>query len=147
MGANWGGESVTTQHVFPSTLESVDQAEQTVLDAARQAGFPEDDLHGIAMAVRECVINAVTHGNRYDSEKTVRVSVTRTAEDLTVRIADQGEGFDPEALPDPLAEENLLRSSGRGVFLVRAFMDEYTVRRIEPSGTEVTIVKRRDMQA
>ena len=147
MGANSGGGSVTTQHIFPSTLESVDRAEQAVVDAARQAGFAEDDLHGIAMAVRECVVNAVTHGNRYDSEKTVQLSVARTPENLTVRISDQGEGFDPDALPDPLAPENLMRSSGRGVFLVKAFMDEYRVRRIEPSGTEVTFVKKRDARA
>ena len=78
--------------------------------------------------------------NRYNSKKKVRLSLSRTPQRLTIRIADQGEGFDPVDVPDPVAGDNLLRQSGRGVFLMKTFMDEFAVRRLEP-GTEVTLVK------
>lgn len=108
---------------------------------AKRAGFDEDDLTKIGMAVRESMVNAVVHGNRYNANKKVRFSVSKNAQGLTVRIADEGEGFDVENLPDPLAEENLFRASGRGIFLIRSFMDEFQIRRLELGGTEVTLVK------
>jgi serine/threonine-protein kinase RsbW len=93
------------------------------------------------MAVRESMVNAVVHGNQYSAHKKVRVSVAKGQDRLTVTISDQGKGFELEALPDPLSEENLLRNSGRGIFLIRAFMDELHVRRLSPAGTEVTLTK------
>ena len=108
---------------FESTLDSVDRADSLIMDAATAAGFPEDDLHKIGMATRECMVNAVVHGNRYNANKTVHLQVSGAQDYLKIRITDQGEGFDPAALPNPLAEENLLRHSGRGIFLIRAFMD------------------------
>jgi serine/threonine-protein kinase RsbW len=125
-----------------STLESVDAAEILVTSAAEQAGFEEDDLHKIGMAVRECMVNAVVHGNRYSAHKKVHLVVTGREGLLTIRIADEGEGFELSELPDPLAEENLLRRSGRGVFLIRAFMDDVQFRKLSPHGTEVTLVKK-----
>jgi serine/threonine-protein kinase RsbW len=127
--------------ILDSTLESVDSAETLALAAARNAGLDEDELQKIAMAVRESMVNAVVHGNRYSALKKVRVSVSQGPNQLTVRIADEGEGFDYDNLPDPLAPENLLRSSGRGIFLIRAFMDDFQVRRLSPNGTEVTLIK------
>ncbi len=124
-----------------STLESVDSAEDLAVDMARSAGFGEDDLVKIGMAVRESMVNAVVHGNRYNSNKKVRLSVATGGERLTVRIADEGEGFEFERLPDPLSPENIMRTSGRGIFLIRSFVDEFQIRRLEPAGTEVTLVK------
>jgi len=141
MGKNAGGEAETVDQFLDSTLESVDDAETLVLDLAQKAGFPEDELHKIGMAVRESMVNAVVHGNQYSSHKKVHVSVSKEPDRLTVIIADQGKGFDLEKLPDPLSENNLLRTSGRGIFLIRAFMDELQVRRLAPLGTEVTLVK------
>src|SRR5881227_235222 len=115
--------------VLESTLDSVDVAESDVLVLAERAGFGEDYLHKIGMAVRECMVNAVVHGNRYNVNKKVHVSVTVSPDKFTIRIADEGEGFDLSNLQDPLAEENLLRHSGRGIFLIRAFMDDFQVRR------------------
>ena len=135
------GESRGIEQVLDSALESVDVAEQMALDLARDAGFGDEDLDRIGMAVRECMVNAIVHGNGYSSHKKVRISVSRTPEQFMVRIADQGEGFDPGQLPDPLAEDNLMRHSGRGIFLMRAFMDDLQVCRLEPAGTEVTLVK------
>jgi serine/threonine-protein kinase RsbW len=90
------------------------------LQEAEKAGVPEDDLHKIAMAVRESMVNAVVHGNRYNAHKKVHLSVSKGPREFVVRIADQGEGFDYDNLPDPLAQENLLRHSGRGIFLIKA---------------------------
>jgi serine/threonine-protein kinase RsbW len=131
----------TVERYLDSTLESVDSAEQLAVGVAERAGFDDDDLMKIGMAVRESVVNAVVHGNRYSAHKKVRFSVSHTTERLTVRITDEGEGFDFHDLPDPLAPENLLRTSGRGIFLIRSFMDEFAIRKLEPGGTEVTLVK------
>lgn len=141
MGEDLADESKTVNQVLDSTLESVDQAEKVTLDLARESGFPEEELDRIGMSVRECMVNAVVHGNRYNAHKKVQLSLSRTPERFTIRIADQGEGFDPGALPDPVAGDNLLRQSGRGIFLMKTFMDELQVRRLQPAGTEVTLIK------
>ncbi|HTA41584.1 MAG TPA: ATP-binding protein [Bryobacteraceae bacterium] len=144
MALDTGVKEVLDNH-YPSTLESVDLAESEILKAAEQSGFDEDDQHRIGMAVRECMVNAVVHGNRYNRNKKVhvRVSVDGPAQGarLTIRITDQGEGFEMHQVPDPLHDTNLLRHSGRGLFLMGAFMDDMKVRKAEEGGTEVTLVK------
>jgi len=135
-------EAETVERFLDSTLESVDHAEEITVGLAKKAGFDEDDLTKIGMAVRESMVNAVVHGNRYNANKKVRFSVSKDAGELVVRIADEGEGFDIDTLPDPLAPENLFRNSGRGIFLIRSFMDDFRVRRLDPGGMEVTLVKR-----
>lgn len=124
-----------------STLDSVDSAEETVLKEAGALGFDEDDLHRIGISVRECMVNAVVHGNRYNARKKVQLSILRTEAQITVKIADEGEGFDPAALPDPCHTDNLMRQSGRGVMMMQAFMDEFAISKLEPRGTEVKMVK------
>lgn len=141
MAENQGEETETVNRFFDSNLESVDSAEEIAVTAAEKAGLEEDDLQKLGMAVRESMVNAVVHGNRYNANKKVQVSIRRGPDRLTVKIADEGEGFDYENLPDPLAPENLLRNSGRGIFLIRAFTDEFEIRRRAPAGTEVTLVK------
>lgn len=121
----------------------MDSAEEIAVQVAQKAGFEEDDLNKIAMAVRESMVNAVVHGNRYNARKRVHFWVSKEPDRLLVKVGDEGEGFDYEHLPDPLAEENLLRNSGRGIFLMRAFMDEFVIRRLAPTGIEVTLVKYR----
>jgi serine/threonine-protein kinase RsbW len=140
------GEHKLLDQDYSSTLESVDEAEASIMEAAVAAGFDEDEQHRIGMALRECMVNAVVHGNRYNRNKKVHVSVLRSSERFTIRITDQGEGFEVQEVPDPLDETNLLRHSGRGLFLMGAFMDDVKVRKLEPvadqgSGTEVTLVK------
>ena len=127
---------------YPSTLESVDVVEADILKAAVDAGFGEDEQHGIGMAVRECMVNAVVHGNRYNRNKHVHVNVMKSGEDFTIRITDQGEGFETERVPDPLDDTNILRHSGRGLYLMKAFMDDVKVQKASPSGTEVTLSKK-----
>ena len=138
--ARHGSEVV--ERLLESSLVSVDHAEEIASGMAQLAGFDDDDLMKIGMAVRKSMVNAVVHGNRYNANKKVRFSVSKNSESLTVRIADEGEGFDFENLPDPCAGENLFRSSGRGIFLVRSFMDEFQIRRLAPGGLEVVLVKR-----
>jgi serine/threonine-protein kinase RsbW len=133
--------SESVERLLDSTLDSVDSAEELAVSMAQRAGFDDEDLMRIGMAVRESMVNAVVHGNRYNTQKHVRFSAAKNPERFTVKIADEGEGFDFKALPDPLAPENLMRTSGRGIFLIRSFMDEFEIRHLEPSGTEVTLTK------
>lgn len=136
------GSKEVLDHHYPSTLESVDHAESEILAAAGQAGFDEDARHEIGMAVRECMVNAVVHGNRYNRNKRVHVKVrVEQAARFTIQITDEGEGFEMTEVPDPLHETNLLRHSGRGLFLMGAFMDDLKVRKAPAGGTEVTLVK------
>jgi serine/threonine-protein kinase RsbW len=123
-----------------STLESVDRAEQTAGRIATELGFGEEQVYQISMAVREATVNAVQHGNRYDPQKKVELTLERGERSLVVSVRDQGNGLDVEHVPDPLAPENLLKQSGRGIFLMRAFMDEVRVKS-SPSGTEIVLIK------
>lgn len=141
MADDQSGEIRKVDTLLDSTLDSVDEAESAVLGVAEEIGFDEDDRHALGMAVRESMVNAVAHGNRYSARKKVHLTVSKASDHLTVVIADEGEGFDLSSLPDPLADENLLRQSGRGLLLIQAFVDEFQVRRREPSGTEVRMVK------
>lgn len=143
-----GSKGVLDQH-YPSTLDSVDQAEEEILRAAGQVGFDEDEQHRIGMAVRECMVNAVVHGNRYNKNKRVHVGVWIEGADrgrFIIRIRDEGEGFELHEVPDPLHDTNLLRHSGRGLFLMGAFMDDMKVRKVSQGGTEVTLVKNIGLQ-
>jgi serine/threonine-protein kinase RsbW len=123
-------------------LESVDLAESIVMRVSGAAGFTEDDCHKIGMSVRECVINAYNYGNGQDRNKKIFFTVEFEPEKMIVRVLDQGRGFDVSKVPDPLAEENLLRTSGRGIFLMRAFMDEFSVAHGPGGGAEITMAKR-----
>ena len=141
MPDNQGGAARSVEVEMDSTLETVDDAEALVLKIAEESGFEEEDLHKIGMAVREAMVNAVVHGNRYNLKKKVHLSAAFENGRLSIWIADEGEGFELKDLPDPLAEENLLRQSGRGLLLIQAFVDEFDMRRGEPPlGTEVNLV-------
>jgi serine/threonine-protein kinase RsbW len=123
-----------------STMESVSEVEAAAEKLAADAGLDEDERFHVAMAAREAAVNAVLHGNEYDPSKRIAVSFENTGTALIITVADQGKGLDPETLPDPLAPENLLRGTGRGIFLIRSFMDEVNFRQLHP-GTELTLVK------
>ena len=124
-----------------STLDSVNKAEEMADQIAAQAGIDEDTRSGVSMAVREGMINAILHGNAYDPGKRVNLSFEQNGRELIVTISDEGRGFIPDEVPDPLAPENLLKTSGRGIFLIRTYMDEVHFRRLDP-GTEMVLIKR-----
>lgn len=121
-------------------MESVGEVEAAADKLAAEAGLSEDDRFHVAMAVREAAVNAVLHGNEYEPSRHIAVSLENTGKDLVFTIADEGRGFTPEEVPDPLAPENLLRGTGRGIFLIRSLMDEVHFRQLSP-GTELTLVK------
>ena len=125
---------------LPSTMESVSEIEAAAEKLAAEAGIDEDERFRITMAVREAAVNAVLHGNDYDPATQVTASFENNGKSLIFTLADQGKGVDWENLPDPLAPENLLRGTGRGIFLIRSFMDEVHFRQLQP-GTELTLVK------
>jgi serine/threonine-protein kinase RsbW len=131
---------------FCSTFEMVDFV-QTVSDhIGRLVGLDDDALHWVGVAVRESVINAIKHGNREDYGKIVTVeftfSPTVDPHELVVRVLDQGEGFEPGDVADPLAPENILKSSGRGIFFMRSFMDDVVLQRAAGGGMEVRMTKK-----
>ena len=121
-------------------MESVSEVEAAADKLANEAGLDEEERFRVTMAVREAAVNAVLHGNDYDPAKQITASFENDGKSLIFTIADQGKGLDPETLPDPLAPENLLRGTGRGIFLIRSFMDEVRFRQLHP-GTELTLVK------
>ena len=129
-----------------SNFELLDFVQVVSDRMAQLAGLDEDAIHWIGVAVRESVINAIKHGNREDYGKMVTVEFamapSNDPSELVVRVLDQGEGFDPEDIADPLAPENILKSSGRGIFFMRNFMDDVTLKRAAEGGMEVRMVKK-----
>ena len=116
-------------YTLDSTLETVDSAENKATRIATDLGFGEDEVLQISMAVREGAVNAVLHGNAYASDKKVTLQFEHTAKELVITIRDQGKGMDLSKIPNPLAPENLLKTSGRAIFLMRSFMDGLKYRR------------------
>ena len=138
-----GASAAASNHLhlkLESALESVELVETAAEEFAVRAGFDEDMASHIAMVAREAVVNAVKHGNRWSAAKLVEVGFELTANALTIRVADQGDGLAVEEVEDCREPENLLRTSGRGIFLMKAIMDEVHFRKLTP-GTEITMVK------
>jgi serine/threonine-protein kinase RsbW len=132
---------LVTDLELPSSLDSVDVAENHVIETAAKAGLSEDDTFRFGYAVREAMVNAVVHGNRYNSNKTVTFRLYATTGCLEVFIRDHGDGFNAGGVADPLAEENLLSQSGRGLALIKAFVDEIELSAAEGGGTKVILRK------
>jgi len=131
---------------FTSAFDMLDLVEMVGHHVARDVGIDEETLHWVGVAIRESVVNAIRHGNRNDASKHVFVEFSTFAEHagrgLAIRVRDQGEGFDPDELADPLAPENLLKSSGRGIFLIRSLMDDVHLQRAPEGGMEIRMTKR-----
>ena len=131
---------------FTSVFEMLDLVQVVSDHVGREVGLDDDSVHWVGVAIRESVINAIKHGNQNDAGKRVFVdfdtaSASGTAE-LSIRVRDQGRGFDPDHLADPLAPENLLKASGRGIFLIRSFMDDVILQRAPEGGMEIRMTKR-----
>jgi serine/threonine-protein kinase RsbW len=126
-----------------SRFEMVDMVQTVLSHLSTQVGFDDDAAHYMSVAVRESVINAIKHGNKLDEHKRVGVEFTVHADRLEVRISDEGRGFDPDSVANPVAPENILKADGRGIFFMRSFMDEVRYAFPPRGGTVVTMVKRR----
>jgi serine/threonine-protein kinase RsbW len=135
----------TVRIEFGSAFDMLDFVQVVSDHVGRMAGLDEDALHWVSVAVRESVVNAIKHGNKSDESKRVVVEFTALPldepEQLVIRVEDEGEGFDPDEVADPLAPENILKSSGRGIFLIRSFMDDVQVRRGDERGMQIRMVK------
>ena len=136
----------TVRLEFGSAFDMLDFVQVVSDHICRMAGLDDDQLHWVSVAVRESVVNAIKHGNRSDESKRVYVEFSpvpsHEPEELVIRVRDEGEGFDPEELADPLAPENIMKSSGRGIFLIRNFMDEVVLQRGPERGMEIHMVKK-----
>jgi serine/threonine-protein kinase RsbW len=135
------GDSLHADLLLDSVLPSVDRGEAVAMEAARLLGFDADTQQDIGIAVRESLVNAVAHGNRYNARKKVKFRVWRGPRGLVIEVEDQGRGFSPDGVPDPLEGDNMLRHSGRGLLMIRAYMDEVDYSPVEPEGTRVRMVK------
>src|SRR4029079_12051741 len=113
----------------------------------QMAAFDEDAIHWVGVAVRESVINAIKHGNREHPDKLVTIEFAFDRAEaptaLVVRVKDEGDGFEPDTVANPLAPENILKSSGRGIFFMRSFMDDVQLNRAPEGGMEVRMVRKR----
>jgi len=136
---------LTVSLEFPSLFEMIDLVQAVSDQLGHYLGLDDDARHWVGVAVRESVINAIKHGNQHDPSKVVEVAFTMsprtTPTDLFVKVRDHGQGFDPDGLPNPLAPENLLKASGRGIFFMRSFMDDVQIDRAPGGGMEVRMRK------
>jgi len=130
---------------FTSAFEMLDFVQVVTDHLGRSVGLDDDARHWVSVAIRESVINAIKHGNRNDAAKHVFVDLETHSNghpELFIRVRDEGEGFEPEEVANPLAPENLLKSSGRGIFLIRSFMENVELRRAPEGGMEIRMSKR-----
>jgi serine/threonine-protein kinase RsbW len=132
----------TTELKLSSRIEAVAEAAAAVTGIVRRLSIDENAAFGIDMAVREAVTNAVLHGNKSDETKFVEVIVTSSSVALEIKVHDQGPGFNPEMVPDPTKDENILKTSGRGIFFMRTFMDQVDWVIRPEGGTTVRMLKK-----
>lgn len=139
-------EAFVVRFEYGSSLEATDLIEDVGSQLGRDIGLDDEALHWVGVAIRECVVNAVKHGNQHDRDKRVFVELeTRrngSSAELVVRVRDQGVGFEPDTLANPLDPENILKASGRGIYLIRCFMDDVRLTRTPEGGMEVVMSKR-----
>ena len=127
-------------HSAPSLYEHLDAFADVVESAIRIAGVSEDERGDLMVAIMEALNNAIGHGNSEDASRQVHLKIDVQPASLTIWVRDEGRGFDPGATRDPRAPENLMRDSGRGLLMMRAFMDEVDIRPSQ-TGTLVKMVK------
>ncbi|WP_394837989.1 ATP-binding protein [Pendulispora rubella] len=126
---------------IPSTLESLDAVSPVIEDAVARSGFDDVEAGRIQLAIWEAIVNAVQHGNRSRANEPVELKFVIGTKNIEVTIRDHGIGFVPAALPDPRAPDRLLEPSSRGVFLMRAYMDEVEYATHPCGGTIVRMSK------
>jgi len=142
VGAPETGKRNVVQIDIRSRFEMVDFVQFIFESVVAELGFDPDSSHWMSVAVRESVTNGIRHGNKLDPSKRVTVRFEFDGPDLVITVEDEGEGFNPAQIPDPLSEENLLRANGRGIFFMKSFMDEVVYRFPPQRGTQVRMVKR-----
>jgi serine/threonine-protein kinase RsbW len=131
--------AISFDKVLKTDFDELEHLEEIVNTLAEEAGLDEEQSAGLMLCVSEAVTNGMLHGNKMDESKTVHLTAQASDGTVCVTVQDQGTGFDPDAVPDPLAEANLLKPSGRGVFLMKTYCDEVSY---DHNGTRVTLIMR-----
>lgn len=124
-----------------SRFENIELAQHLCGKLLEGRDVPEETRHWLLMALREALANAIKHGNRQDVSKRIHLEMDVVGEDLQITIRDEGEGFEPTQVDDPLAPENRLKTSGRGIFYMKTFMDDVRFRRVDGGGMEIVLTK------
>ena len=132
----------SVESIIPSNLDHAREIQDLIEKQLQTHQFEEKEIFGIRLALEEAIVNAMKHGNRMDAGKNVRVLFRVSSERFEIGITDEGPGYDPDSLPDPLSEENLERPCGRGLFLMKHYMTEVTV---HPPGNRLTMSKVRQI--
>jgi len=127
--------------ILASRFENIEVAERALLDLCAQAGCGGEDEYWLVTALREALANAIRHGNKQDPSRKIRIDLGIEDRVVRIRVEDEGQGFDPSAIPDPTEPQNLLRPSGRGIFYMRQFMNRVDFDRASHGGTAVTMVR------
>ena len=134
-----GGKSKPLVFTIPSDLAASRDVHRSIMDRVEAQHYDEQSTFAIRLALEEGLMNAIKHGNKLDPKKTVHVEATVTPKATEITIEDQGKGFQRDHVPDPCAEENLLKCSGRGILLMEAYMDEV---KYSQGGRRVRMVKK-----
>lgn len=127
---------------IPSSPDKVCDVDDFLEDWLRIRGVAENTIADLAIAITELVNNAINHGNKKQEDKKVILTLRYDDGEIEATVTDEGKGFDPEDIPDPLAEENLLKEIGRGIFIVKSLMDDFKYKTLPTGGTEISIVKK-----
>ena len=131
-------DTLAKRMVIRSDLKAARDVEDAVVAEVRRCGFSESTAFAVKLAMEEGINNAIRHGNGYDPNKTVEVAYEIDAGKVVIVVTDQGQGFDPAGVPDPTIDENIEKPSGRGIMLMRRYMDEVC---FNERGNQVRMVK------
>jgi len=135
------GESERIEITISSRFENIELVQVIAEHLCENAGVDEDGSHWVGMAVREAVANAIKHGNKLDVRKKVSATFNLHGGELEITVSDEGEGFDPEKVSDPLNPQNLMKTSGRGIFYMKTFMDQIRYSFRADGGTSLVMTK------
>lgn len=125
---------------IPSSVDEICRVQTAVHEEMKRFGYDDDTCFAVKLAIEESIVNAMKHGNRLDPKLSVHVGYEVDDHRVQVRVRDEGRGFNPDEVPDPTRDENLMKPTGRGIMLMRAYMDHVTY---SENGTEVIMVKRK----
>lgn len=135
-------ENKTYTLKIPSSQEYLAQADKFLEDCLKEKGLSNDTIADLAISSTELINNAIVHGNKLDPDKQVTIILEFQNSSLTISIADQGSGFNPDEIPNPIADENLLKEAGRGIFIVRSLVDDLQIENNPEGGTSMIITKK-----
>lgn len=123
---------------IPSDPDLMPEVEEFILEVAKKVNLNEDKYNNVALAVAEAISNSIKHGNKNDKSKKVNIKIKTEDDKLIIILKDQGKGFDPAKIPDPTQPENILKDSGRGLFIMRSLLDDLRYN-FTPDGTEIIL--------